>query len=65
MKKQQYIQPETIVVFIKSTSILDGSSPTKNTYDGGDDIYFDPNDMEGGNGGDAASRRRNSVWDEE
>ena len=64
MKKQQYIQPETIVVFIKSTSILEGS-PT-NKYNGGDEIDFNPYNMEEGSGGDdAASRRRNSVWDEE
>lgn len=63
MKKQQYIQPETIVVFIKSTSILEGSP---NSYKGGDSILFDPDSMEDdGDGGDAASRRRNSVWDEE
>ena len=61
MKKQQYIQPETIVVFIKSTSILDVS----NEYKGGNDLKFYPNYMEDGDGDDAASRRRNSVWDEE
>ena len=63
MKKQQYIQPETIVVFIKSTSILEGSP---NSYKGGNSIEFNSDNMEEGSGGDdAASRRRNSVWDEE
>ena len=57
MKKQQYIQPQTNVVLLKTGLSMLAGSINSNSIDL-DEI------MGEGDGGDAASRRR-SVWDDE
>lgn len=58
----QYFQPQTEVVMIKTNTQLLEGSPNKITGDANSAI-IDPEKMEEGDGGDAASRR--SIWDDE
>ena len=58
MKKQQYIMPRASVIIIKNKLLLGAS----NQYSGGNRIDLNPETMDEGTGGDAASRR--GVWDQ-
>ena len=62
MRKKQYIQPQTNVVLLKTgLSMLAGS----NEYRGEGPVDLNGETMTGGDGGDAASRRGYSAWDDE
>jgi hypothetical protein len=63
MKKLHYIQPQTSIVavnmryhFLAGSNIINGDA---------EDTELNPETMQDGNGSDAASRRKNNVWDDE
>ena len=61
MKKISYIQPETIVVRLKTRHLIMES----NSYNGGSSsAKFNTGTMSTGDGGDAASRR-GGLWDDD
>lgn len=62
MKKMQYFQPQTDVVLIQANTQLLNASANKIQGEA-ESAIIDPEKMEGGDGGDAASRR--SIWDDE
>ena len=62
MKKLQYIQPQTIVVRMQTVQMIAGS----NEFPGSSNSApLNPETMEEGTGGDAASRRHRDDWDDE
>ena len=63
MKRKQYIKP--LATYDQMESALSLLDVSYNGYkDGGDGIKLNGNDMDDGDGSDAASRG-NSVWDDE
>lgn len=62
MKKLQYIQPQTIVVRMQTIQMIAGSNELPGS---GDQADLNPETMDTGNGGDAASRRHRNDWDDE
>lgn len=63
MNNKIYLQPETAVVAIASDGYLLGLSNEYNTTS--NSVLLNSATMEGGDGSDAASRGRGSVWDDE
>lgn len=62
MKKLQYIQPQITVVRMQTVQMIAGSNEIPGS---GEQAELNPETMDEGSGGDAASRRRRSDWDDE
>ena len=62
MKKLQYIQPQITVVRMQTVQMIAGSNEIPGS---GEQADLNPETMDEGTGGDAASRRHRNDWDDE